>query len=1350
MMRLVFILIFILQSVFGFCFDKQTISFKKIPFKESLPNSIVKRIFQDSRGYVWLGTEAGICRYDGYKLITIKSNIEHPNLLTSGNILCIAEDKNRRIWFGTNRGVNILDENNQVISLFPKHKIQDLRINSILCDKNGDVWIGSENGLFVYDYTSETIKRYGRSNDPSSLPGNNVNQVFEDKAGIIWVALWGDGLCRFDDKYESFEQLPTLGKTNNPFTVFEDNQGVFWAGTFGDGLFRIEFPYGKSLPVYTQFLHTYNPFSIPENSIYSINQDNVSGNLWVLSQMGLSIISDRKNVVFERINALELFSDASNFLNHIMKDRQGNIWIATSNDGVYLANLNRPLFQSNTLDEIKSKFGVVYVHSIFENDTKIWISLFNFGIVVVDKKTQTIDKNTPLTNLFSEKVQNQSNLINCFQRNNGDGSVWIGGHDILGRVYNNGNINSYQDIPLNSPNLTQEKLKIISLFCDSKNRMWIGARYGVFLFENGKIREIIPGLNNVIEFAEEKNGNIWIASPSKGVIRLIETKPNNFIFKQFSLSNGNINSNEINAVVVDLNGTIWAGTNNGGLNKYDEVSKKFVSQNKEFSILDEDIKSIIVESKNSMWIATSNKVMKIDLANKSSMLYSTNDNIKISSFRAGAKLRDNEGKIYFGGGNGYCSFYPNLKRQKLNANKVVLTDIEVYNQSIFNDLQPDVYSPDKRELRLNYKQRNVGFEFSALNYSSPGNIYYAYKLTGVDKDWVQVDSRRRYVNYNSLGKGTYTFQVKATDENGMWDNEPTSLTIKVEPAPYETWWAYTLYFIILILIMYFIYRIVSNRIVLKRDILISHIEKQKSEELTQIKLRYFTNISHELLTPLTIISCLIEDFNINFPHQFKQYSIMKSNVSRLKRLLQQILDFRKVESGNMKLAVKQADLVAFVNNICWNNFEPLAKEKQIKFSISAPEKLIAWFDEDKMDKILFNILSNAFKHTPPKGNINVVIQTELKQDLEFVKLFISDTGVGISQDRIPFIFDRFFGDEIGIESNGIGLSLTKELIEIHKGSISVESELNKGTTFVVEFPIDNQKYTTGEREGNEQEVQLFPITESSDSDPAALVASAVSPNPDIVVLIVEDNVDLLMVLGNTLSRLYKVLKANNGIEALKVIKENDVDLIISDVMMPEMDGLTLCKTIKQDIDYSHMPVLLLTAKNQIADRIESYNAGADAYISKPFEMEVLVARINSLIINRQQRNKEYQTSLFIHPKETENDSMNGIFLRQAIEVVEENLANFDFTHDQLIDAMNTSKSTLYRKIKSLTGLSPSEFVRNIRLKHACIMLKNGTGNVSDIAYSVGFNDPKYFSTCFKAEFGISPRLYGKLNDDEDV
>jgi ligand-binding sensor domain-containing protein/signal transduction histidine kinase/AraC-like DNA-binding protein/AmiR/NasT family two-component response regulator len=1338
--KILFLLI--LQVIISFCIDVQSITISKIPYKELLPNSIVKRIFQDQRGFIWFGTESGICRFDGYKLITIKSNIEHPNLLTSGNILCIAEDKNQRIWFGTDRGVNILDQNNQIVLLFPKHKVQDLRINSISCDKNGDMWIGSEDGLFLYDNKKNTLKKYCHTKNQNSLPGNNVSQVFEDKSGIIWVALWNEGLCRFDNKYETFERLPSLGKSNNPFYIYEDTDGNFWVGAWVDGLFKIDFSKGKSSPIYTQFQHTTDPTSISANSIYSITQDNVSGNIWILSQMGLSIITDRKNIKFERVNVLDIFSDASNFLNHLMKDRQGNIWIATSNDGIYLANMNKPLFQSNILNDLKRKFGFITVNSIVEFDNKLWFAIANYGIAVVDKQTQLIDNKTDLNIEFAKNFQRPYNTVNCMCINKMDSSVWIGGNGILARVYKKNNKNVFEKISIKSSLLGLRLNSVSSLFCDSKKRMWIGTRYGVYLMFNNKIMKIIPNLNSVNSFCED-NGTIWIASPSKGIVHLTEFEPNKFVFKQYLISNGKINSNEINTLSVDKKGNLWAGTNNCGLNKYDKQGDRFVAQNKNFSILEDDIKSIIVDDSNFLWLATNNKIVKIDLERKTSIIFSTNDNIKNSSFRANTYYMDKDRKFYFGGGNGFCSFYPNIKKRKPIKNQVVITDIEINNLSIFNSLHSEEYNVNSKTLQLSYKQNNIGFEFSALNFISPSNINYAYKLSGVDKDWVKVDSKRRYVNYNNLNNGKYTFQVKATDENGVWSNDTTTLTIVVAPAPYETWWAYCVYLIILLLIFYYTYRNVSNRILLKHDLLVSKLEKQKSEELTQTKLRYFTNISHELLTPLTIISCLIDDFNYNFPNQFSQYSIMKSNISRLKRLLQQILDFRKVESGNMKLSVKQADLVAFVNNICWNNFDPLAKEKKIKFYITAPDKLIGWFDADKIDKILFNTLSNAFKHTPENGTINIAIQSAIKKDIEYVKLFVSDTGIGISQDRIPYIFDRFYGNEFSLESNGIGLSLTKELVEIHKGIISVESQINVGTTFMVEIPIDINGYTSDEYEGDIEETHSYPAELTENDDSKSPLENNTSNNNEIVILIVEDNVDLLMILANSLSHKYRVFKARNGLEALKVLKVNEVNLVVSDVMMPEMDGITLCKTIKEDIDFSHTPVLLLTAKNQIVDRIECYNAGADAYISKPFEMEVLEARINSLILNRQKKNKEYQSSLAIHPKNYENDSMDDIFLRQAIDIVEANLSNFDFTHEQLIDAMNSSKSTFYRKIKSLTGLSPSEFVRNIRLKHACLMLKSETGNVSDIAYAVGFNDPKYFSTCFKAEFGVSPREYNK-------
>lgn len=480
---------------------------------------------------------------------------------------------------------------------------------------------------------------------------------------------------------------------------------------------------------------------------------------------------------------------------------------------------------------------------------------------------------------------------------------------------------------------------------------------------------------------------------------------------------------------------------------------------------------------------------------------------------------------------------------------------------------------------------------------------------------------------------------------------------------------------------------------------------------------------------------------------------MKSNITRLKRLLQQILDFRKVESGNMKLNVSRGDLVSFVKQVCEMHFDLMAQKKKISFVVKTPDTLQGFFDSDKIDKILFNILSNAFKYTAQNGIVELKIQSVIKYDVQYAKIFIHDTGAGIAPERLPFIFDRFYGNQTRYDSNGIGLSLTKELIEIHKGSISVESQLNVGTGFVLEIPIDGSFYSEQEiaekGERTKSVVETLMELNEENNDAVSIPEKSIVTKSNKTVLLVEDNPDLLMVLSNSLSRFYRVIQACNGQEALEKLNQNEIDLVVSDVMMPIMDGLTLCKNIKNNFDISHTPVLLLTAKNQIEDRVESYNAGADAYISKPFEMEVLIARLNSLLFNMQKRNQEFKSSLTISSKNYENNSMDDKFMRDAIKTVEDNLDNFEFTHEHLIDAMNTSKSTLYRKIKSLTGLAPSDFVRNIRLKHACMMLKSDTGNISDIAYAVGFNDPKYFSTCFKAEFGLTPREYAKKKKTED-
>ena len=614
-------------------------------------------------------------------------------------------------------------------------------------------------------------------------------------------------------------------------------------------------------------------------------------------------------------------------------------------------------------------------------------------------------------------------------------------------------------------------------------------------------------------------------------------------------------------------------------------------------------------------------------------------------------------------------------------------------------------------------------------------------MEGVDDDWVYVRGDRQFAFYNQLPKGKRTFYLKTTDTNGLWSNYIAEIQVSKEPAFYETWWAYMFYVVLVILSLYLFYRRMKRRLQLRHELKIAQIDREKSEELVQTKLRYFTNISHDLLTPLTIITCLIDDAEMTNGSRISQLSMIRSNVNKLRRLLQQILDFRKVESGNMKLSVSKSDIVSFIDDVCKVNFAPLIRKKSQTFTFSTEDKhLIAYFDRDKIDKIVSNLLSNACKYTSEGGEIKLIMKSYQNAEHTHLRIQVVDTGEGIAPDDLENIFERFYtankGDES--ESNGIGLSLTKDLVELHHGTIEVESELTKGSTFTVDFPIDKDSYQeneliTGETSVNDKKAAM--IFEHEDLDESGVVEDA--QTNDNHLLLVEDNEELLYLMEKILSRQYHVLVAKNGLEALDIIKDNEIDIIISDVMMPEMDGLELCRNIKSNLETSHIPVILLTAKNT-AD-----NAGADGYISKPFELKILEARINNFIIHKKSKQEEFRTNVEVDIDSLETSSIDKDFLDKVVSVIKSNMAEGDFDVVQLADALAVSKSSLYRKMKIATGLSPIEFIRNIRLKHGSQLLKNKSMSIAEVAYECGFSNPKYFATCFKEDFGVTPKEYQK-------
>ena len=732
------------------------------------------------------------------------------------------------------------------------------------------------------------------------------------------------------------------------------------------------------------------------------------------------------------------------------------------------------------------------------------------------------------------------------------------------------------------------------------------------------------------------------------------------------------------------------------------------------------------------------------------MDYSTMTDVMVNSFMPNSYYKTRAGKILYGGNKGISVFTP---YDHLSDNprriRTMVADVKIDGVSSLLEKNNQRFNLRSQIISLNAGDKNIEIDFSSLNYAFPDKIKYAYKMDGVDDDWVYVRGDRQFAFYNQLPKGKRTFYLKTTDVNGLWSNYIAEVQVFKQPAFYETLWAYLFYIVFTLLCLYLFYHRMKRRIQLRHELRIAQIDKEKSEELVQTKLRYFTNISHDLLTPLTIITCLIDDAEMTNGSRISQLTMIRSNVNKLRRLLQQILDFRKVESGNMKLSVSKSDVISFIDDVCKIHFTPLMRKKNQTFTFLTEDRhLMAYFDRDKLDKIVSNLLSNACKYTANGGDIKLIVDSYWESEYHHLRIQVVDTGEGIAPADLENVFKRFYtinkGDES--ESNGIGLSLTKDLVELHHGTINVESELGKGSTFTVDLPINKDSYQ--EDELISEHISVNGINTDLILEKEELIDSKVGEGEDMQIadvhlLLVEDNEELLFLMEKILSKHYHVLIAKDGLEALNVIKDNEIDIIISDVMMPEMDGLEFCRTLKSNLETSHIPIILLTAKNTVEDRIECYNAGADGYISKPFELKILEARINNFIMHKKNKQEEFRSNVEVNIDSLEPSSMDKEFLDKVISVIKSNMSEGDFDVVQLADALAVSKSSLYRKMKIATGLSPIEFIRNIRLKHGSQLLKDKSISVAEVAYECGFSNPKYFATCFKEEFGVTPKEYQK-------
>ncbi|UVQ26477.1 response regulator [Bacteroides thetaiotaomicron] len=892
-------------------------------------------------------------------------------------------------------------------------------------------------------------------------------------------------------------------------------------------------------------------------------------------------------------------------------------------------------------------------------------------------------------------------------------------------------------------------------YADSNHNLWVGTTKGILVKPaNEKILQDAKfPFVDIIGIGEGKDGSLWISTRKQGVY-------NAKISSDLTLEEKNLRnlkthaegviSDNIGAICVDDNGLVWMGSQDGDVFTYDPQTNKVENLSDMFDMLEEGIFNIITDQLGHIWISTNKRVIEYDPKNGGIMDYSTMTDVMVNSFMPNSYYKTRSGKILYGGNKGISVFTP---YDHLSDNprriRTMVSDVKIDGVSSLLEKNNQRFNLRSQIISLNAGDKNIEIDFSSLNYAFPDKIKYAYKMDGVDDDWVYVRGDRQFAFYNQLPKGKRTFYLKTTDVNGLWSNYIAEVQVFKQPAFYETLWAYLFYIVFTLLCLYLFYHRMKRRIQLRHELRIAQIDKEKSEELVQTKLRYFTNISHDLLTPLTIITCLIDDAEMTNGSRISQLTMIRSNVNKLRRLLQQILDFRKVESGNMKLSVSKSDVISFIDDVCKVNFTPLMRKKNQTFTFLTEDRhLMAYFDRDKLDKIVSNLLSNACKYTANGGDIKLIVDSYWESEYHHLRIQVVDTGEGIAPADLENVFKRFYtinkGDES--ESNGIGLSLTKDLVELHHGTINVESELGKGSTFTVDLPINKDTYQ--EDELISEHISVNGINTDLILEKEELIDSKVGEGEDMQIadvhlLLVEDNEELLFLMEKILSKHYHVLIAKDGLEALNVIKDNEIDIIISDVMMPEMDGLEFCRALKSNLETSHIPIILLTAKNTVEDRIECYNAGADGYISKPFELKILEARINNFIMHKKNKQEEFRSNVEVNIDSLEPSSMDKEFLDKVISVIKSNMSEGDFDVVQLADALAVSKSSLYRKMKIATGLSPIEFIRNIRLKHGSQLLKDKSISVAEVAYECGFSNPKYFATCFKEEFGVTPKEYQK-------
>ncbi len=1340
------ILLFVICNSYFFSFADESTNFIHLSAEVDRQQSNVTSVVEDSLGYLWLNSGRGILRFDGYNYKAYLFSEVMGNSASPSSILNIIQDKYKRIWCVSKKGhISKLLPSGKFIPKYSSisHLEEHQNIESLAIGESR-LWLGSNFGTLIGQSLSDSTHVQFDINSPNET----ISSVSEGENNIVWFSTSHGRIFRGDISTMTYTQLNLpFNNTANTVILTTDKKGNLWIGTELYGLFF----YDTKEKVFERFHKSAKSINfVPTNMIIRIFRDS-KGLIWAGTDGGglCQINPETKEVKIYKHSKTNKFSLQSNTVIGLGETRNNDIWIFTN-----YGNINILPRESSTVGYNSGSLSgtPTRILSILNcEDGKLWLGTDGEGISVINKQGKAIKQ-------FIANSQSSRGLSgNYIQSIVEDQSKnkWIGTY-LNGLCFYNAKTDRFKSIQIKNEK-EQIATDVRSLYKDKKHRIWVGTNLGIFVFSTfDKQIAFFPNKQNGLSgsiaefFLEDENDQLWIGMYQGGVCLFNENaffENSNFATYKLSKSNNQMESSVTHGVA-NLHGHLYL------LNSYSKLIKfnlktKLTEPIKGFS--NEELHggiAIVLADSSNLWLSKANGISHLNLNTKHVHAYTWKNGTLKDNYLSGSAGIDSNGLVYFGGVGGVNFFDPKQMKTSKKEFQLRINQLEIVNRDA-NEIIPDQIQEGVEQVKsieLNHKQTSFSFQFSVINDHLDPNYFYSYRLKGFNTNWITTENNR-IATYTNIPYGNYTFEVKAGTKRNLWDIEPRAIQVTVLSPLWQRWWAYTFYSLILIIAFFFIIRYSIMWARLKKKLMLEEWQNEKNNELYAMKVDFFAKMSHEIQTPLTLIMAPIESMIERAEGNFllkQRLNVIHNNAKRLSRIALELMTVRNREMGKLQLRASENNISKHCETIALS-FTEQARFKHIDFIFeSKQDDIMLWYDKEKLEHVIYNLLANAFKFTPREGQI----QFKIKSNYEHFFLNISDSGIGIDEENLKHIFDLFYQSKEGkaVGGTGIGLALTKELITLHKGEINVVSAINSGTEFSLKLPLDCKHLSVDEIIDKPIINELVQTENSNKED---LYKPTINLNSRIKILIVEDNYEMLLLLKDTFSPLYNVFTAENGKEALSILHETTPDLIISDIMMPIMDGISLCKELKNTKTMRHIPIILLTARNTTQSKLEGLKYGAIEYINKPFNVKELIFKVNNILESHKNLILKYRTELLTQTEAPQVESPDEKFIESVLIELEKNLVNPDFKLEDLSEALSMSYSNIYRRFQSITNKTLVDFMRCLRLKKAAFILVKHNYTISEIAFNVGFNDPKYFSRCFKKEYNYTPKQFKQLANSED-